>query len=120
MSLLTNGPHTVQVWVEEEVTDSRGNTVRRPRADSPVTVAGCHVQPVSSSRGAFPALDVTQGQRVDATHRLICKNAPVGWWSRVCWTYRGATKTFAVLGGPLLYVDSTKTEHLSVSLQEER
>lgn len=120
MSLLTNGPHTVQVWLEETVTDSRGNVRRQPSADSPVTVTGCLVQPVSSSRGAFAAIDVDQGQRVDESHRLICKNAPVGWWSRVSWTYRGATKNFAVLGGPLLHVDSAKTSHLLVSLQEER
>lgn len=115
MSLLDNGPHTIKVWVEEEVTDSRGNTVRRP-SETPVTVTGCLMFPVASTRGAFPAIDVRQGQRVDAAYRLMAREAPLGWWSRVEWN--GAPMT--VLGGPLVHKSSDGTRHVSATLQEER
>jgi hypothetical protein len=120
VSLVNNGPHTVRVWLEEEITDDMGNPVRRPSPDSPVTCRGVFVQPIASTRGAFSAMDVEQGQRVDASHKLIGNNLPVGWWSRVEWTFEGVTKTFSVLGGPLFRVNSARTRHLSVTLQEER
>lgn len=115
-TLLDRGPHTVKVWIEEEVVDSRGNAVRRPRADSPVTVTGCLMHPVSSTRGAFPAIDVRQGQRVDAAWRLHARNAPVGWWSKV--EFEG--KIMTPLGGPLNYTASSATRHISCTLVEER
>jgi hypothetical protein len=114
--LLDRGPHTVKVWIEEEALDSRGNTIRRPTADSPVTVTGCLVHPVASTRGAFPAIDVRQGQRVDAAWRLHARNAPVGWWSKV--EFEGRTMT--VLGGPLVFGASEATRHISCTLIEER
>ena len=114
--LLDRGPHTVKIWVEEEVTDSRGNVVRRPRPDSPVTVTGCLVHPVASTRGAFPAIDVTQGQRVDAAWRLHVRDAPLGWWSKV--EFEG--KILLVLGGPLKYNASSGTRHISCTLIEDR
>lgn len=113
--LLDHGPHTVKIWMEEEVTDSRGNKVRRP-ADEPVTVTGCLVHPVASARGAFPALDVQQGQRVDAAWKFLAREAPLGWWSKV--EFEG--KTLTVLGGPLVYGASPATRHISATLQEER
>lgn len=113
--LLDHGPHTVQIWMEEEITDSRGNVVRRPVAD-PVTVTGCLVHPVASTRGAFSAIDVRQGQRVDASWRLMARDAPLGWWSKV--EFDG--KTMTVLGGPLVYTMSDGTRHVSATLQEER
>ena len=116
MSLVANGPHTVKIWIEEEATDSYGNAVRRPRPDSPVTVTGCLVHPISSTRGAFPAIDLRQGQRVDAAWRLLVRDAPLGWWSRV--EFNGITMT--VLGGPLKYTASTATQHISCTLIEER
>lgn len=115
-TLLDRGPHTIKVWIEEEVVDSRGNAVRRPRADSPVTVTGCLMHPVSSTRGAFPAIDVRQGQRVDAAWRLHARNAPVGWWSKV--EFEG--KIMTPLGGPLNYTASSATRHISCTLVEER
>lgn len=115
-TLLDRGPHTIKVWIEEEVVDTRGNAVRRPRADSPVTVTGCLVHPVSSTRGAFPAIDVRQGQRVDAAWRLHARNAPVGWWSKV--EFEG--KIMTPLGGPLNYTASSATRHISCTLVEER
>lgn len=113
--LLDHGPHTVKVWMEEEVTDSRGNKVRRPAAE-PVTVTGCLVHPVASTRGAFPAIDVRFGQRVDAAWRLHARNAPVGWWSKV--EFDG--KIMTVLGGPLNHTSSETTRHISCTLVEER
>jgi hypothetical protein len=113
--LLDRGPHTVKIWVEEEATDSRGNKVRRPAAE-PVTVTGCLVQPISSARGAFPALDVSQGQNVAAAWRLIAREAPLGWWAKV--EFEG--KTLTVLGGPLVHNSSAGTRHISATLQEER
>lgn len=115
MSVLDFGPHTVKIWMEEEYTDSYGNTARRPVAE-PVTVTGCLVHPIASTRGAFPAIDTRQGQRVDAAWRLIARDAPLGWWSRV--EFGG--KVMTVLGGPLVYQSSPTTRHVSATLQEER
>lgn len=121
MSLLDNGPHEVDVWLEEEITDARGNLVRRPSPGSPVRVRGCLMQPLASTRGAFAATDVKQGQGVDASHKLLCRRAPVGWWSRVRWVDdEGLVRFFSVLGGPLVRQSSPVTRHLSVTLQEER
>lgn len=120
-SLLDAGPHTVLIYLEVEDVDSRGNPVRRP-ADEPVTVTGCVIQAVASARGAFPASQVALGQQVDATHRLMARNAPVGWWSRVEWLdpSTGVLRRFFVLGGPLEYHISGLTHHVSATLQEER
>lgn len=115
MSLLDHGPHTVKIWIEEEVVDSRGNAIRRPAAE-PVTVTGCLVHPVASTRGAFPALDVRQGQRVDAAWRLHVRDAPLGWWSKV--EFDG--KVMNILGGPLKYGVSAGTGHISCTLVEDR
>lgn len=114
--LIDTGPHTVQIWVEETVIDSRGNAVRRPTADSPVTVTGCIVSPLASTRGAFPAIDISQGQRVDAAWRFIARDAPLGWWAKV--EFDG--KTMNVLGGPLVHTNSDGTRHISATLIEER
>jgi len=114
-ALIDRGPHTVKIWMEEEVTDSRGNIIRRPAAE-PVTVTGCLVHPIASTRGAFPAIDVRQGQRVDAAWRLHARDAPLGWWSRV--EFDG--KVMTVLGGPLVYGASPATHHISATLVEER
>lgn len=80
--LLDFGPHTVKVYPEVEVMDSRGNPVKRP-SDVPVIITGCLMQPLASTRGAFAAIDVTQGQRVDAAWRFMARQAPLGWWSRL-------------------------------------
>lgn len=116
MSLIDNGPHTIKVWVEIETTDSRGNVIREPSPDSPVTVTGCLIHPVASTRGAFPAIDVRQGQRVDAAWRLHVRDAPLGWWSKV--EFEG--KVMTILGGPLSYSASDATRHISCTLVEER
>jgi hypothetical protein len=119
VSLIDNGPHTVRVYPEEQVEDSRGNAVRRPSA-IPVVVSGCLMQPMSSTRGAFPAIDVRLGQRVDAAYRLMARTAPLGWWSRVEWDTPAGTVKLTVLGGPLLHRSSDGTTHVSATLQEER
>lgn len=119
MSLLDNGPHTVRVYPEERTQDSRGNAIRRPSA-TPVVITGCIMQPIASTRGAFPAIDVRQGQRVDAAYRLLARSAPLGWWSRVEWDSPNGTITLTILGGPLLHQSSDGTTHVSATLQEER
>lgn len=118
-TLIDSGPHTVLIYLETEGTDHRGNPVRRP-ADEPVVVTGCVMQPVASARGAFPASQVDQGQTVDATWRIMARNAPVGWWSRLEWVSEGVTRRFFVLGGPLRYTLSDGSTHVSATLQEER
>lgn len=122
MSLLDDPPHTVTVFVEEEVADSRGNKVRRPSATG--VAVRCYMHPISSSRGAFPAVDVSQGQRVDAAWKLVSRDAPLGWWSRVVWSAAGGSPVdglvLTVLGGPLLRRSSATTRHISATLQEER
>lgn len=121
MSLLDNGPHEVDVWMEEEYTDARGNLVRRPKPGPPVRVKRCWMQPIASTRGAFAALDVKQGQSINASHKLVCRRAPLGWWSRVRWVDdEGFTHHFSVLGGPLKPQSSRTTRHLTVTLKEER
>jgi len=115
-TLLDHGPHTVKIWVEIEATDSRGNAIRMPSPDSPVTVSGCLMHPVSSTRGAFPAIDVRQGQRVDAAWRVHAREAPMGWWSKL--EFEG--KVMTPLGGPLVYTTSDGTRHISCTLIEER
>lgn len=120
MSLLDNGPDTVQVYLEEEGTDHHGNVIRRPSATA-VTVTGCWMQPVASARGAFAALKVSDGQQVLVAYKLIARNAPVGWWSRVEWTDTdGQLRKFSVLGGPQIRPFSGLTRHISVTLREER
>jgi hypothetical protein len=123
VSLLDNGPHTVTVYLEEEYEDSRGNLLRRPSAVG-VTAAGVLMMPVSASRGAIPAIDLTQGQRVDASWRLIARSAPVGWWSRVEWASSGGAPVpllrLVVLGGPLIRAASAATTHVTVTMREER
>lgn len=116
MALIDTGPHTVTVYLEEETTDERGNLVRRPKAGGPVTVTGCLMAPVASTRGAFPARDIKEGQRATVAYKLIARNAPVGWWSRVVWKGR----TFTPLSGPLVREYSPSVRHISVTLQEER
>lgn len=120
MSLLTNGPHTVTVYPEEIYEDFEGNRVKRPGTVG-VVVAGCFMQPVATARGAFSAAKVKDGQHVLASHKLICADAPAGWWSRVVWTDdSGLTRNFVPLGGPLIRHFSKATQHISVTLKEER
>jgi hypothetical protein len=117
--MLDQGPHTVTIYLEETTTDSYGNAVKRPSTTG-VRVTGCLVQPLSSSRGAFPALSVTQGQRVDSAYRFSARSAPLGWWSRVIWHHPdGRDRSLTVLGGPLKYAASPETTHVSATLHEE-
>lgn len=127
MSLIRNGPHTVTIFLEEEGTDFRGNVIRRPSTTG-VTVSGCWMQTVASTRGAFAARSVAEGgdpgQDVSVAYKLICAPAkvPLGWWSRVEWQdpVTGVLRKFAVLGGPQARDFSPSTDHLSCTLQEMR
>lgn len=117
--ILDQGPHTVTIYIEEIATDTYGNPIKRPSA-TPVVVTGCMVTPLSSSRGAFPALSVTQGQRVDSAYRFTARDAPLGWWSRVVWHHPdGRDRRMTVLGGPLKYAGSPETTHVTATLHEE-
>ena len=118
-TMLDVGPHTVTIYLEETVRDTYDNVVKRP-SQVGVVVRHCLVQPLSSSRGAFPALSVTQGQRVDNAYRFMSREAPLGWWSRVVWHHPdGRDRNLTVLGGPLLYESSPGTRHVSATLHEE-
>jgi len=122
MSLLDSGPHTVTIFVEETVTDFRGNVVKRPSTTG-VVVTDCWMQPVASTRGAFAALKVAEGQNVAVAYKLICKGSktPVGWWSRVEWTDNtGRVRKFSILGGPQARDFSVSTDHVGCTLQEMR
>lgn len=124
MAIFNSGPHTVTVYLEEDAVDSRGNHQRRASATG-VEVAGCLVHPVASTRGAFPAIDVKQGQRVDASWKLVCGvEVPLGWWSKVEWRRSGGAPedliVFTILGGPLRRSSSPTTAHITCTLQEER
>lgn len=120
MSLLDGGPHTVTVYLEEQVTDWRSDVVEKSSATA-VVVSGCFMQPVSSSKGGFGAGDIGEGQRVDVTHRLIAKSAPVGAWSAVEWVDEsGNTRRFIPLGAPLVRSYSGTTAHVTANLREER
>lgn len=114
-SLLDYGPHTVKVYPEIETTDSYGNVVKRP-SDTPVVITGCLMMPLASTRGAFAAIDVKAGQRVDAAWRFMARQAPLGWWSRL--EFGG--KIMTLLGGPLVHTASDGTTHISATLMEER
>lgn len=109
------GPHTVSVYPEVEHTDSRGNIIKGPAAD-PIVVTGCLMMPLASTRGAFAAIQVLDGQRVDAAWRMMARQAPLGWWSAVEWQ----GKRLIMLGGPLVHTMSDGTTHVSATLLEER
>lgn len=113
--ILDEGPHTVLVFPEIEVTDSRGNVRKKP-VDVGIMVRGVTMMPLASTRGAFAALQVTEGQTVDAAWRMFARSAPLGWWSRVEW--QGIT--MSILGGPLMHTMSDGTSHMSATLKEER
>lgn len=113
MSLLDSGPYTVQVFLEEAATDSRGNPVRRPKPSGPVTVPGVFMQPVTSQRALR---DLDEGQRLEVEFRLIARTAPVGPWSAVVWQGR----RFVPTGAPQARDESLPTRHVTVNLREER
>jgi hypothetical protein len=116
---LDHGPHWVTIYLEETIIDSYGNVVKRPSATA-VEVRNCLVQPLASTRGAFPALNISQGQRVDNAYRFFAREAPLDWWSRVIWHHPdGRDRSLTLLGGPLLYEASPETRHVFATLHEE-
>jgi hypothetical protein len=123
VSLVRNGPHTVTVFTEEESTDFRGNIVMRP-SRNPVVISGCMMQPLASTRGAFAALRVADGQNVAVAFKLFCAPAtvPVEWWVRVEWLdpITKRLRKFSVLGGPMPRAFSGPSDHLSITLSEMR
>lgn len=108
MSLLDRAPHTVQVYTEETVTDSRGNPVHQAKSTG-VSVSG-FMQPLPSTS------DLDEGQQVRVSYRLIARTAPMGPWSAVVWQGR----RFVPTGAPQARDDSLPTRHVTVNLREER
>lgn len=124
MSIFTDGPHTVTVYLEEAGLDSRGNAVRRTSSTG-VVVTGCLMHPVASTRGAFPAIDVRTGQQVDASWKLVCPaTVPLEWWSLVEWRAAGGAPQdlmkLTILSGPLRRRVTAATAHITCTLQEVR
>jgi hypothetical protein len=104
--ILDQGPHTVVVYPEETVTDSYGNTIKRPSAVG-VLVTGCLVAPVSASRQADGGFATWV--------KLPARDAPLGPWSRV--EHDG--KSYVVESGPNFHDASPTTRHVSATLQLE-
>lgn len=123
MSLVRNGKHVVTVFTEEEIEDFRGNVVKQP-SNKPFVITGCMMQPLASTRGAFAALRVSDGQNVAVAYKLFCApvSVPIEWWVRVEWTdpRTKRLRKFAVLGGPMPRDFSSPTDHMSITLQEMR
>jgi len=117
-ALLDRGPHTVTIYLEEEITDSHGNPVRRPSATG-VVVRGCLLTPATSDRDAVSQSSSEAGQRDDRTWRFRARSAPLEPWGRVEWNDGGTVRTFTVLNGPLRYAPSLATTHIAATLHEE-
>jgi hypothetical protein len=83
MSILDNPPHTATVFVQEEAQDSYGNQITRP-SNVGVEIR-CLVTPNANRR------DLTDA-RPDETYRLIARQGPIGFWSRVV-LYNGLSCT---------------------------
>ena len=104
MSLL-DGPHAVVLYPEVPGVDEDGNPVRVPDRDHPVTVYG-DMQPTGSSP------DDRDGQGVDTSYRLLCRQFPAGAWSVAAW----AGREFDVQGEPRARDESAATAHATVLL----
>lgn len=111
--ILDRGPHTVTVYPEESITDSYGNTVKRPTAVG-VVVSGCQMTPQMVSRGRTSDLGMREGQEVQATMQFRARTAPIGPWSRLEWQGR----TYVPLAAP---VETTigGVRHVACTLQQE-
>jgi hypothetical protein len=96
------------VYPEETVTDSRGNSVKRPGAVG-VPVHGCLMTPRSTRRDR-------DTEHVIADYELHCRYAPLGPWSRVMFDNR----TYIVVQDPHHLQTSMGTAHVNAQLREER
>lgn len=75
MSLFTNPPDSVEVYVEVETTDDYGNVVMVP-TDTPIQVSGLW-QPSTVDESA------ALGQESSATYRFLSRTFPGGAYARV-------------------------------------
>lgn len=116
--LLDRGPHTVTVYLEETVTDSYGNTVRRT-SDVGVTVTGCLLTPMFADRDATSQTSSAAGQRGDRTWRFRARTAPLEPWGLVVWDDGTTVRRLTVLDGPLRFTYSAATAHVAATLHEE-
>ncbi|WP_433507997.1 hypothetical protein ACQP04_16980 [Pseudonocardia halophobica] len=107
--LLDHGPHDILVFPEIATEDSRGNPVQAPSAVG-VLVRRVTITPMATT------IDASQGQRVRALYRLICRDAPLGPWARV----EFAGRSFHVVSGPMVYDVSEATRHVEVIIEETR
>lgn len=100
MSLLDNGPHLIEVYPQQMVTDSQGNTVPVP-SDTSVQMR-CQVQPVTSNE-----VDAG-GYQVATVYRVIGRSGPLGPWAKVVWMDR----EWDIIGEPRHYTNGRKTQHV--------
>lgn len=116
-ALLDHGPHTVTVYLEETVTDSYGNEIKRPSTTG-VVIRGCILTPLSVERDAT-RLSSGPSDRDDYQWRFRARRAPLGTWSRVVWHDGCTERSMSVQSGPLQFGYSSATRHIAVTLQEE-
>jgi hypothetical protein len=75
--ILDSPPHVATIFVEETVSDTYSNVIKRPSTTG-VEVA-CLITPQSSRR------DTSRDSRTHDTFPFIARDAPIGTWSRVQW-----------------------------------
>lgn len=107
MSILFDPPHSATVFVEESVTDSYGNTIRRPSSTG--VLIRCMISPMRASR------DGDLGGRVEQLFKLIARTAPIGNWSRVEWNNMTSTPDSI-----MRFDHSPESAHVEVVLRQER
>lgn len=106
MSLLECPPHTITVFVEETVTDSYNNPLRRP---SNVSVeVRCLVTPLSSQSAARPA------ERPPRRYKVTVRDAPLTLFARVVYNDRSCS-----VESVINHHDSETTRHVEAVLREE-
>jgi hypothetical protein len=104
VSLLDSGTDVLLVYVEQNVTDGRGNPIRVPAASATPVVGAVH--PVTTEEAT------ALGQTVDTVRSFTGKSFPGGPWARVHWDGRD----WQVHGEPVFYRRGAATRHVSVIL----
>lgn len=105
MSLLDNGPDSVDVFVEVETTDAYGNVVMKA-SDTPVTVRG-RVQPSTSTESE------ELGQVVGTTVRFVSRTFPANAYGQC--DFDG--QRWDILGSPRKHRGSAATTHVTTYLK---
>lgn len=108
MSLLSEAPDELLVYVEEAGTDGDGNPVKVPAA-YPIKVRG-RMQPQYSTETGF------SGQEVGTVYRFMCRTFPAGAYAKTEWGGR----TWDVHGEPMRRSGSSAVAHVTVLLRARR